>query len=321
MQYPVLSFCIPTLNRENILERVLENLFSISCGLPVEVCVSNNASDDGTAVVVKKYDGRQNFRVIHQPERLGYGLNVMAAVEQASANYVWALPDYAHVERSALVKILELLGSDVQQDLIIVNVSKRIRGRSEGLICSAAEGVLKYGWHTTLLGSCVVQKKAYLSLDGFLKASNFIQVFAAFVPIASKNDFRGFFLGQNAWFKDSEKKTAWSRQALSVWMREWSYACHILQKYFSENICSSLIRSHHSKSNVFSFLSLLRYRVSDGCSLSEIFSLRDFWLETGVWYVIKAVMVAVLPVVVVKLCFFCFIDRALVAFLRFNRMR
>ena len=51
---PILSICIPTWNRAALLESTLEHLsFTRDLGFPVEIVISDNASDDRTPEVVR----------------------------------------------------------------------------------------------------------------------------------------------------------------------------------------------------------------------------------------------------------------------------
>jgi len=58
MKQPLLSICIPTRNRSQLLKPMLENLTALPTFLSsdeIEVVISDNASDDDTAELAKKY--------------------------------------------------------------------------------------------------------------------------------------------------------------------------------------------------------------------------------------------------------------------------
>ncbi len=95
---PLLSVCIPTFNRAEFLR---QNLVSITrqFGSPkvaaeVEVVISDNASGDNTAAIVKEFQNQfSNIRYFRNSENIGFDRNVLKVVEEARGEYCWFLGD------------------------------------------------------------------------------------------------------------------------------------------------------------------------------------------------------------------------------------
>ena len=105
MSNPLLSICIPTYNRCEVLNNTLELLFSDSDFDPilVEVIVSDNGSDDLTAEVVAKfpyvkyYRNKENIRDLNFAVTLGY----------ATGSYIRLFNDTISFKPKALGLILQ----------------------------------------------------------------------------------------------------------------------------------------------------------------------------------------------------------------------
>jgi len=101
-----LSICIPTLNRLNFLKENLDNLLPQIQGKSVEICVSNNCSDDATADYLNKVKG---IKIINHPKRLTLDKSMQAVAEMACGEYVFLLGDDDCLMPNAIEKILAKL--------------------------------------------------------------------------------------------------------------------------------------------------------------------------------------------------------------------
>jgi glycosyltransferase involved in cell wall biosynthesis len=70
---PIVSICIPTYNRRELLGRCLDSVLPQTAGMPAEVIVIDNASTDGTEAAMKGYLERYpNLSYYRNPKNLGY---------------------------------------------------------------------------------------------------------------------------------------------------------------------------------------------------------------------------------------------------------
>lgn len=93
----LLSICVPTWNRKSKLERLLGNISDESAGIEgrIEVCISNNGSDDGTREFLDENSGSYPFeiRVNHNGENAGFDANLLKVVEMGRGKWLWILGD------------------------------------------------------------------------------------------------------------------------------------------------------------------------------------------------------------------------------------
>lgn len=294
---PRLSICIPTADRASVLDAVLASLASATAGLPVEVCVADNASSDDSAAVLVRWQGRiAGLRVLRQPQRVDYATNVSAAVGLATAGYVWLLPNYAHVQAEVLGQILGRL-DDASVDAVFLNVAGRIPLPDDRRFDSAQEAFRLLGWHTTLLGSFILRCEAFREVAARFAGSDFIHFEACFTDLAARPAPQHIvWLARDAWRPDPAKRIAWGERALTIWMSHWRSACLSLPAVYPLADRLHTLREHHRRSGVFDVRTLCSFRQRGGCSLRELLSLRDCWEDTGAVRVLRVALVGLLPV-------------------------
>ncbi len=120
MTHPLLSICINTRNRGNVISETLDSIIEqIVPG--IEIVVVDGASEDNTQQVMQQYVSKFPF-VKYLRSEIGLGVDdgYDAAVESASGEYCWLMTDDDLILQGALETILEKL--DAVYDLIVLNV-------------------------------------------------------------------------------------------------------------------------------------------------------------------------------------------------------
>jgi glycosyltransferase involved in cell wall biosynthesis len=112
---PELSICIPTYNRRDLLARSLNAVLHQSSGLPIEICVSNNSSPDGTEELLRSLPVRYETRA----QNIGIDRNILAAIRMARGRYVLPIGDDEVLLPGAVASIVAALRA--QPDLLILN--------------------------------------------------------------------------------------------------------------------------------------------------------------------------------------------------------
>jgi abequosyltransferase len=88
---PSLSICIPTYRMGRFLPVLLDSILE-QMDEDVEVCVSNNGSDDDTTQVVQAYAGRfRRFAYFEWPKNMGIDLNIEKAIAIANGTWCWLM--------------------------------------------------------------------------------------------------------------------------------------------------------------------------------------------------------------------------------------
>lgn len=112
MDKPVISFCIPTYNRcELLLENVNEIIIQAkNQKINVEICISDNCSTDNTKNVMEALIPPSGIRLIyHRNENnIGPDLNYLKSVDLAQGNYCWFLGSDDKIAEGCIDKFLKI---------------------------------------------------------------------------------------------------------------------------------------------------------------------------------------------------------------------
>ena len=92
---PALSICVPTFNRARYLDCLLADLVAHigELGYSYELLIGDNASEDDTADVVRKYEGQLALRYIRRPENVGAAPNLLQLFGAARGRYAIYVAD------------------------------------------------------------------------------------------------------------------------------------------------------------------------------------------------------------------------------------
>ncbi len=121
---PLLSICIPTYNRADVLEPALAHL--LGARRPyldrIEVVVVDNASTDRTPEVVAKWTGEANFRAVRRPAGISGNANIVTTPrEYAAGEFFWVIGDDDLVLPGSLPLLLDLLEKNPDLDHFVLN--------------------------------------------------------------------------------------------------------------------------------------------------------------------------------------------------------
>lgn len=108
----LLSICIPTFQRCEILRRTLEHL-AANGGAKWEIVVSDNASTDGTAAMVKGFQGRfRGLRYARQAVNRGAAANSDTCMRLGTGKYLYLLCDDDRILLEGIRAALAALDAD-----------------------------------------------------------------------------------------------------------------------------------------------------------------------------------------------------------------
>lgn len=122
---PLLSICIPTYNRATLLDVCLASILPQvqRWGETVEVIISDDASSDGTEVLLDRYAEQYHFRRHRRKENAGLVGNVtFVAGQLARGEFVWLLGDDDLLAVGAIDQVVERLQIMPGVDLLALNV-------------------------------------------------------------------------------------------------------------------------------------------------------------------------------------------------------
>lgn len=110
----IISVCIPTYNRCNYLNTLLENLSEIMTlyGEYIEVCISDNCSSDTTLEVIDKWNLKYNINFVSQNYNTGASANIKEVIKLANGKYTLLLGDDDAIEIDQFGLLINQLKSE-----------------------------------------------------------------------------------------------------------------------------------------------------------------------------------------------------------------
>ena len=167
---PRLSICIPTYNRASKLNRLLGNLYEETSGLndSVEVCISDNASQDNTQEIVATWMKKMPIISSRNHTNLGFDANAFLLPTIAHGDFIWYSGDDDIFFKGAIKRILnDLEEADCEKiDVIMVNYFSNVRGLNKVLFdrfVSVSINSKRYPpLDPSFIGSVCIRRKAAL---------------------------------------------------------------------------------------------------------------------------------------------------------------
>lgn len=116
-----LSVCIPTYNGGENLKYNVNKLIKMQPEFGFEVCVSDNASDDGTQEFMKNIIDKYDFvKYNRNEENFGFAYNFDYVLNMANGEYRWLLGDDDEIVEENLGKVISCL-KEYKPDICVVN--------------------------------------------------------------------------------------------------------------------------------------------------------------------------------------------------------
>jgi len=126
---PLLSICIPSYNRAELLRSTLSAVVPQVKDLEdeVELVVSDNCSVDHTKAVVDSFMGSCPISYHRNNENIGYGRNIALLTGRlARGEYCWIIGDDDTIREGGVGKVVEILKAHPELDYVYVNYCTQI---------------------------------------------------------------------------------------------------------------------------------------------------------------------------------------------------
>jgi len=123
-KFVILSICIPNYNRAEQLENCLNSILIAknNCeNFNFEVCVSDNASDEDTYTIVKKYTNKFKIKYDTNHKNIGFAKNAIKAVSMAQGEYTWLIGNDDLVTPDSFKNLNNLLNKNLENDYFFIN--------------------------------------------------------------------------------------------------------------------------------------------------------------------------------------------------------
>ena len=270
----LISITIPTYNRASLLDASLDFHIPIAKKHNIKIFISDNASEDNTAEVVKKRYAEYPLIFYSRNEiNIGLDANVEQALKLADTKYVWLLGDSYKIPEIGLNYLVNLLTScSVTYDLIVFNWKNRVKDIASQDYTDPNKILSDIGWHMTCL-STLVYRSDMLRLCNSQKymGTYFMQTGIIFEYIASHTHLvhwnRDISVESNL-INGVKNKNTWAKYRFEIWFDLWPKLIFSLPPIFLLSNKIKAIKDHGLKSKVFSIKNLLIMRCNNELNLS-----------------------------------------------------
>lgn len=181
MPEKILSICIPTYNRADILDKTLSKLVlepSFQSG-KIEVCISDNASPDNTEMVIKKYADKYN-NIIYSRNKENTVIiddNFPIVGSLASGTFIKFLNDTAFFITGELDKIIDLIEANKRlKPLLFFSNNNLLDKINEIIHCYSLESFVQIAsyWPTWVGGAGIWRSDFVTLIDRDRSAEKFM---------------------------------------------------------------------------------------------------------------------------------------------------
>ncbi|MGB0743272.1 MAG: glycosyltransferase family 2 protein [Opitutales bacterium] len=135
----LLSICIPTYNRAELLRDLLHGLEKECAAYPdaIEIIVRDNCSPDNTEEIVASYQKTLRLVYIQNKTNVGIAANIYDVPDMASGRFCWILGDDDLVVPGAIPSLLNTINSNPDYVAYIVGYSYEPDDRRDELVRSS----------------------------------------------------------------------------------------------------------------------------------------------------------------------------------------
>ena len=119
----LLSICIPTFERTELLKNCLNSIYRASKNVKsnFEVCISDNCSSQNVKKIVNFYKKKFFIKYNRNKENLGMGKNIIQSAMMAKGEYTWIIGNDDLLFPESLKKIFLILKSNKNIDFFFIN--------------------------------------------------------------------------------------------------------------------------------------------------------------------------------------------------------
>ncbi|MDR2408814.1 MAG: glycosyltransferase family 2 protein [Bacteroidales bacterium] len=296
MNEPLLSICIPTYNRDYLIDICLNNICPIAKKYNIPIFISDNASPDNTEEVINNYTHKfNNVSYFRQVNNIGPDKNFEFVLKQPDTKYCWLFGDSAVIHEKNLIQLLDDL-SKKEYDIYIIGSKDRTEGMNEKIYTSHNELLNELGWHITLL-SCLIYNKTLLDKANFKRYynSHFIQCGIIFEHCSYQSFYIKFNPAIQLDENNFEKTGGWYNTPFEVFCKDWFLYVISLPCNYSFESKKKCIMDHGIKSGLFKIRNIFIARMNNLFSVKILFKYKYFIANTIKYPTFLLFLIAIIP--------------------------
>lgn len=300
---PILSICIPTYNRADCLEQILEKMMPVCIENNIHIYISDNASTDNTEKVGMQFELK--YDVVHyyrHAENIGPDDNFEYVLKMSNTQYRWLMSDTCYVDNI----------DDLMTDLASADWDGYILGspgdRGEKLpkekrIYQESISLMNdIGWHLTWI-SCMIYHQRLIDSFSFPRYRNscFNQTALMFEPTANRKCnicFNPIEVKNLSYEKDS----GWHYHVFDVMYKQWYLLVMSLPLYYPYEVKKKCISDSISKALPLQFYFHARRRKEGKWGVHDVIN-NSFFIKQSCGHFFLLLMLGICPKFLVAFVF------------------
>lgn len=279
---PILSICIPTYNRGDCLEQILEKMAPVCSANQIKVYISDNASSDYTQEVGERFSLKYDFvHYYRHPKNIGPDDNFEFVLKMADTKYRWLMSDTCYVD-----DIADLLEDLSQNDLDACIVSdpyfKGSRSwclpRQKVFYKDSVSVMKDLGWHLTWISCMIYNQRLIDSLDfRRYQNSSFNQTALMFEPTANRECLICFTPKVEVKnLPSGNKESGWHYHVFDIMYRQWYLLIMSLPLYYPYEVKKKCIEDNAHLPLMLKKYFHLKRRIEGKWTLGDLYRNRFF---------------------------------------------
>jgi len=277
---PLLSICIPTYNRDYLIQECLKRLCPIAIKYNVQIHISDNASQDDTENVIngfmKQYD---NIFYYRQTENI-FDKNFEFILKQPKTKYRWLFGDNVVISEDMLMTLIDDLNNN-EFDFYVIGCENRTEKLTEKIYTSKNDLLSDIGWHITFI-SCLIYNSIVIDKIDIKHYynSHFLQT-AIIFEYCAYNTFKLKFTPQLIITGlPYPKRETWTNKAFDIFSKGWFLFVMSLPVCYEYEAKKECIISHDRNTKLFSIQNLRTWRRLNYFNIKIILHYKFFISQT-----------------------------------------
>lgn len=304
-----LSICIPTYNGGENLKYNVNKLIKMQPEYDFEICVSDNASDDGTQEFMNAAASEYEFIKYHKnKENMGIAYNFDYVLNLATGEYRWLLGDDDEIVEENLGKVIQKL-REHKPDICVVNggeprkdnIPKVLYLKSK-LYKDKSELLSQIGEHMSWMSSLIICKNVVCKIDIKSIVNNAFPHLIALLKYIESN-CNVYWIDNICVKSQKETQHRYTNKIVEYFIGDWYKVILNLNKY-SENSKKNFLEAIIKR--IFSNKAILVLRARNIINKQNINEVRNELRHYPLVFRIKIVIIKFVPYKFLSFLYECY---------------
>ena len=269
---PLLTICIPTYNRDGMLNKCLAALHEIQeQGHRFCLIVADNGSEDNTKDVIKRWQPKfENMETFSHESNLGPDRNMYSLYMAVKTDYCWLLGDCDTISPEHFARMEDALHEGY--NVVVINTELGRLPKERKVYTNVEDFIDEQGWHVTKLSACVLKRevlnpiyiKRYFDTH-FVQWGHLMEYLcqAESINVLFEPSIHLGYLEDDGNYRQSQKG-AWRQIPFHVWAKCWSQMILSLPFKIPYELKRKVMKDHERRFHWFSIKKLIMDKIQFG---------------------------------------------------------